>query len=149
MRVYADTSFFVSWLYVKDVLHGKAGHWFSAHAREEWIVSPWSEFETINSLRSLCVRSPGPSREYAEGLRRFFKRLFVEGPLERQEVDWELVLRDAAQISAAHATTRKARSADILHVAILEQVNADIFVSGDDDQVDLATLRGFRSVRFH
>ena len=149
MRVYADTSFFVSWLYVKDIHHGRARHWFSTHAREEWIVSPWSEFETINSVRSLCVRSPGPTREYAEGLRRFFKRLFAEGPLERQEVDWDIVLRDAAQISAGYAATLKARAADILHVAILEQRNPDIFVSGDGDQVSLAIARGFRSVDFH
>jgi hypothetical protein len=36
-----------------------------------------------------------------------------------------------------------------LHVAILEQVNPDLFVSGDNDQLALATARGFRSVRFY
>ena len=148
MRVYADTSFLVSWLYVNDTHHAKARQWFINHVTENWVVSPWSEFETINAVRSLCLRSPGPSREYAEGLRRFFKHLFVEGPFEREDVDWDLVLRDAAQISAAHAVTIKSRAADILHIAMLEQVNPDIFVSGDGDQVALATARGFRAQAF-
>jgi hypothetical protein len=43
----------------------------------------------------------------------------------------------------------KARSAATLHVAILEQVNPDLFVSGDSDQLRLATARGFQSVCFY
>jgi hypothetical protein len=30
----------------------------------------------------------------------------------------------------------------------LEQINPDLFVSGDHDQLALATARGFRSMRF-
>ena len=148
MRIYADTSFLVSWLYGKDTLHSKARRWFSANSREQWLVSPWSEFETINSLRSLCVRRPGPAQELTEALRRLFKRIIQTGRMEKQEVDWDLVLRDAAQISAARAATMKCRSADILHVAILEQFNPDIFVSGDSNQVALARTRGFNGVIF-
>jgi hypothetical protein len=59
------------------------------------------------------------------------------------------VLKDAHQISAGFAARLKARSADALHVAILEQLNPDLFVSGDRDQLTLATARGFRSVRFY
>ena len=148
MRVYADTSFLASWLYVNDTHHAKPSQWFINHVTENWVVSPSSEFETINAVRGLCLRSPGPSKEYAEGLRRFFKHLFVEGPFEREDVNWDLVLRDAAQISAAHAATMKSRAADILHVATLEQLNSDIFVSGDSDQVALATARGFLAQAF-
>jgi hypothetical protein len=32
---------------------------------------------------------------------------------------------------------------------ILEQLNPDLFVSGDKDQLSLATARGFRSARFY
>ena len=63
--------------------------------------------------------------------------------------DWDEVLQDAHQISAGFAARHKARSADILHVAMLEQINPDLFVSGDKDQLTLATARGFRSVRFY
>src|SRR5437867_12831061 len=148
MTIYADTSFLVSWLYGKDTQHNKARQWFAANSLENWMVSPWSEFETINSLRSLCLRTPGPTPELAEALRRLFKRIVQTGRLERLEIDWDLVLRDAAQISAAHAAAIKCRAADILHVAILEQLNPDMFVSGDSDQVALATARGFRAQAF-
>jgi len=37
----------------------------------------------------------------------------------------------------------KARSADALHVAILEQLNPDLFVSGDRDQLRWLPLEAF------
>jgi hypothetical protein len=46
------------------------------------------------------------------------------------------------------AARLKARSADTLHVAILEQINPDTFVSRDKDQIALANARGFRAVSF-
>jgi hypothetical protein len=42
----------------------------------------------------------------------------------------------------------KARATDTLHIAILEQVNPDLFVSGDQDQIALAKARGFQAVSF-
>ena len=149
MTIYADTSFLVSWLYGKDTHHSKAAQWFAVNSREQWLISPWSEFEAINSLRGLCLRSPGPTPELSEALRRLFKRVIQTGRMEKLEVHWELVLRDAAQISAAHAATVKCRAADILHVAILEQLNPDTFVTGDGDQAALAIARGFRAVTFY
>jgi hypothetical protein len=41
----------------------------------------------------------------------------------------------------------KARAADVLHVAILEQASPDLFVTFDHDQAALATQRGFPVVR--
>lgn len=84
-----------------------------------------------------------------EALRRYFSHLLQVGPFELAAVDWDEVRRDAHQISAGFAARLKARSADALHVAILEQLNPDLFVSGDKDQLALATARGFRSVRFY
>ena len=52
-------------------------------------------------------------------------------------------------MSAGHAATVKCRAADILHVAILEQLNPDTFVTGDGDQAALAIARGFRAVTFY
>jgi predicted nucleic acid-binding protein len=148
VKIYPDTSFMVSWLYPHDVHHGKARAWFSRHAREEWIISPWAEFETINSLRQLCVRSPGPRPVQIESARRLFKHLFNAGPLKRQAIDWLEAIADCNQISAAFGTLHKCRAADTLHIAFLEQVNPDIFLSGDRDQVNLAIGRGFTGVCF-
>jgi hypothetical protein len=82
-------------------------------------------------------------------LRRYFSHLLQVGPFEFAAVDCDEVLKDAHQISAGFAARLKARSADTLHVAMLEQLNPDLFVSGDQDQLTLATARGFRSMRFY
>ena len=149
MTIYPDASFLVSWLYTPDPLNPKARAWFSQHQTDEFLISDWARFETINTLRDLCLRPNPPKRELVEGLRRYFGHLLHIGPFEFAAVDWDEVLKDAHQISAGFAARFKARSADVLHVAILEQLNPDVFVSGDKDQVALATARGFRSARFY
>ncbi len=149
MRIYPDTSFLVSWLYPHDKNHAKAAAWFARRQTDEWIVSPWAEFETVNSLRGLVLQRPGPTAAAMEGRRRYFKHLFRAGPLERESVDWEDVLKDAHQVSSALAVRQRARAADVLHVAILEQINPDVFVTFDGDQAALATARGFQSVHLH
>jgi predicted nucleic acid-binding protein len=149
MTIYPDASFLVSWLYRPDPLNAKARAWFARHQAADFLISDWARFETINTLRELCRRPHPPKPELIEALRRYFTHLLEAGPFESAAVEWEEVLKDAHQISAGFATRLKARSADVLHVAILEQINPDIFVSGDKDQLALATARGFRSVRFH
>jgi predicted nucleic acid-binding protein len=148
MTIYPDASFLVSWLYKPDSLNAKARVWFARHQADDFLISDWSRFETINTLRDLCLRPHPPRQELIEALRRYFSHLLRAGPFEFAAVDWDEVLKDAHQISAAFAARLKARSADALHVAILEQLNPDLFVSGDQDQLTLATARGFRSVRF-
>jgi len=149
MTIYPDTSFLVSWLYKPDPLNTKARAWFAKHQSADILVSDWARLETVNTLRDLRLRPHPPKAELIEGLRRYLVRLLRSGPFELSAVDWDEALRDAHQISASAAGRLKARSADILHVAILEQVNPDLFVSGDQDQLALATARGFRSARFY
>lgn len=148
MRIYADASFLVSWLYSGDKQNRRARSWFIAHQNADWILSDWSRLETLNSLRSLCLQSKGPKPAQIEALRRYLNHLRYHGPFDYQRVDWQEVLRDANQISTGFAARLKARSADILHIAILEQINPDTFVSGDKDQIALARARGFRAVSF-
>ena len=148
MRIYADASFLVPWLYSGDKQNRKARSWFTAHQNADWVLSDWSRFETLNSLRGLCLQSPGPKPERIEALRRYFNHLIYQGPFDYERVDWQEAMRDANQISAGFATRLKARSADTLHIAILEQINPDTFVSGDRDQVALAKARGFQAVSF-
>jgi predicted nucleic acid-binding protein len=149
MRIYLDSSFLVSWLYKSDPLNPNARGWFARHQADDFLVSDWARFETVNTLRDLCLRPNPPKPELIEGLRRFFSHLLQVGPFEFVAVDWEEVLRDTHQISAGFAGRLKARSADVLHVAILEQLNPDLFVSGDKDQLALAKARGFKSDRFY
>jgi predicted nucleic acid-binding protein len=149
MTIYPDASFLVSWLYKPDPLNATARVWFALHQTDDFLISDWARFETINTLRDLCLRPHPPKPELIEALRRCFSHLLQTGPFQFAAVDWDEVLKDAHQISAGFAARFKARSADTLHVAILEQLNPDLFVSGDNDQLKLATVRGFRSIRFY
>ena len=148
MKIYADTSFLISWLYGKDKNHKLARDWFGRYEFDDWIISAWSEFETVNRLRGLCLAEKGPKSEVIESIRRFFKHLLANGILKRQPVSWLRVMANAHEISSLFAAEQKARSADILHVAILEQLQPDIFISGDADQVSLGAATGFESVNF-
>jgi predicted nucleic acid-binding protein len=94
MRVYPDSSFLVSWLYARDTNHGRAAQWFASHQTDEWVISAWAEFETINTLRGLVLHSPGPSAASMEARRRYFKHLFHAGPLTRAAVDWFEALKE-------------------------------------------------------
>lgn len=148
MRIYLDSSFLVSWLYKPDPLNARARGWFTKHEKDDLLVSDWARFETTNTLRDLLLRPQPPKPELVEALRRYFSHLAQVGPFEFVPVDWDDVLKDAHQISAAVAGRLKARSADVLHVAIVEQLNPDRFVSGDRDQLALAASRGFRVENF-
>jgi len=51
MRIYADASFLVSWLYAADVNNTRARVWFTSHQTDDWLVSDWSWYESTNALR--------------------------------------------------------------------------------------------------
>ena len=143
MRIYADSSFLVSRLYPPDKGYAAAQLFFSQHARATWLTSGWSQFETANSLRQLCRAPAGPSAIVVEAIRRLFKRWHERGPFEAVEVQMEEAVQECQQLSAAHATALQMRSADVLHVALLEQINPDLFVTRDAAQYELALQRAF------
>jgi predicted nucleic acid-binding protein len=148
MTIYPDTSFLISWLYSADANNRKARAWFVRYQKDEWLLSDWSRFETLNALRSLCLVTKGPKQQLVEALRRYFNHLLRCGPFEQGRVDWQEVIKDANQISSAFASRTKTRSADTLHIAILEQLSPDLFVTGNKDQAILATARGFSTALF-
>jgi hypothetical protein len=55
MTIYPDASFLVSWLYTPDPLNAKARVWFATHQADDFLVSDWARFETINTLRDLVL----------------------------------------------------------------------------------------------
>ncbi|MGO8765923.1 MAG: PIN domain-containing protein [Limisphaerales bacterium] len=145
MRIYADSSFLVSCLYWPDPGHPAAKAFFLKRATDEWLTSSWSQFETTNSLRQLSRSKPGPSPALAEALRRLFKYWHEAGSFSFEETDANQAIVEAAQISAALGTRHRVRAADLLHVALLEQITPDLFVTRDKDQHLLARALAFNS----
>ncbi len=143
MKIYADSSFLVSCLYPGDSHHAKARKFFQRHAADQWLTSGWSQFETANGLRQLCLAAHGPKPVVVESIRRLFKHWHARGPFRVAETDVAEAVNECQQLSAAHATAMRMRSADVLHVALLEQIAPDLFVTRDADQFALATQRAF------
>ena len=143
MKVYADTSFLVSLLYPGDRQHGAATAFFSRLQAEDWQTTDWSQFETVNTLRQLCLASPGAQPQAIESIRRLFKHWHRHGAFERAEVDLVGALAESHQLNGALGNQLRMRSADVLHVAMLSELNPDLFVTRDKDQHALAVAAGY------
>jgi predicted nucleic acid-binding protein len=141
--IYADSSFLVSCLCSFDTGHRAARAFYSKHLADDWVSSNWSQFETINSLRQLRRANQNLPEELPEALRRLFKKWHERGNFSLERTDSDEAINEAAQISAAFGTSFRARSADVLHVALLEQINSDLFVTPDKERFALARARGF------
>jgi predicted nucleic acid-binding protein len=145
MRIYADTSFLVSLLHPGEHSHAAARTFFQSKPDADWISSAWSQFETFNTLRQFCLQVRGARPEQAEALRRVFKHWHARGSFILETADMDEAVQESAQISAADGSTMRMRSADLLHIALLEQIPHDLFVTRDRDQHVIATRRAFKS----
>lgn len=68
------------------------------------------------------------------------------GVLQRVELDWSVVHRDAAALALAHSSRLGCRSLDILHCAAAKSVGATPFVTTDARQRRMAMAAGLRCV---
>lgn len=146
MTIYADTSFLVSLLYSKEKHHAAARGFFLNQPGAEWLTSQWSRHETVNSLRQLCRDSAGPTPPQIEAVRRMFKHLHKRGPFLKIDADMESAVTESERISTMFGTQLKMRSADVLHIGILDELQAELFVTRDKDQFALAQAMNFKSV---
>lgn len=145
MKIYADTSFLVSLLYPGDSAHQGVRTFFRQQPGAEWVTTDWSHFETVNSLRQLCLKIPGPKPATVEGIKRLFKHWHERGAFIMVETDWVEAMTAAQELSAVAGSSLRMRSADVLHVALLEQINPGLFVTRDQDQHLLAISRAFNA----
>jgi predicted nucleic acid-binding protein len=131
-----------------DTHHPTATDFFAGHGEDVFLWSPWHRVEVSNTLRQFA-RGDQPVLPEADA-RRIIHRLEADvrvGYYQHIEADWREVLRTAWQISAAHGFSRTCRSADLLHVAYADVLQADLFVSFDEDQLELAQAAGLQALR--
>jgi len=148
MTIYPDTTFYVALRFFDDTHHETATDYFEQQAEDLFLWSPWHRVEVFNSLRQFA-RGQRPVLREADA-RRIIHRLEADvraGYFQHLESDWRNVLRAASDISARHGFAQACRSADLLHVAYAKDLGADLFVSFDDDQVDLAKAAGLKAGR--
>ncbi len=68
----------------------------------------------------------------------------TNGILARLEVNYDEVFDVALELSRRHGQTLPVKTADLLHVAMME-LGFDDFVTADKQQHDFATRAGFHS----
>ncbi len=148
MTIYPDTSFLVATRVPHDTFYSQALSWFEAHQDEIWLWSPWHRVEVFNTIRQLTRHPDGRrSLSIAEAkamIHRFEADVRCEYFLHL-EVDWRDVMRAASEISIGNAFERGCSATDLLHVAYAAEMGADLFVSFDDEQIELSRSAGLRA----
>ena len=148
MNIYPDTSFLIALRFFDDVHHISATEYYEEKGEETFLWSPWHRLEVSNTLRQLA-RGEQPVLREADA-RRVIHRVETDvrlGYFLHMEADWRDVLRAAGEISAANAFERSCAATDLLHVAYAVELVSDLFVSFDDEQLELARGAGLRVER--
>jgi predicted nucleic acid-binding protein len=149
MTIYADTSFIVAARFGLDTLHGEAVRFYAKFSEELWLWSPWHRVEACNTIRQLARnrdRRRGLSAAEAKALIRRLEDDVRCDYLLHMEADWRDVMRTASEISIGNAFDRACPGTDLLHVAYALELSAELFVTFDRDQLELAKAAGLKSV---
>ncbi len=148
--IYADSSFLVARRVIRDKHHKQAIAYYETRQHEVWLWSPWHRVEVFNTIRQLA-RHPEPKfrllEPEAKSLIHLIEADVRVGYFTHMEADWRDVLRSANEIGIAQALSLPCRSADLLHVAYANELAAEVFVSFDHDQLELAKASGLKAIR--
>ncbi len=143
MNVYPDSTFYVAVSCRGDTHHTRATLFLERHSSDNLLWSPWHRIEVSNAIRQLA-RGRRPLIHEADA-RRIIHVLENDvrlGYFLHMEADWRDVLRSAYEISGAHGFSFVCRSADLLHIAYARELSADLFLSFDRHQLDIARATG-------
>jgi predicted nucleic acid-binding protein len=139
MVICADTSALFS-LYANDFHTPRTVQWLTAQ-QNPLLVTPLNEFELFNALRFAEFRGA-----IASGEAVMFWGQFEEdrnaGRVVRQPCNLATVLDEAMRLSAAYTLSGGHRGFAILHTAAAIILDAEQFLTFDEDQKRLATAEG-------
>ena len=110
----------------------------------------WHRVEVFNSIRQLVLHPDAKRRLVLAEAKALIHRLESDvrlGYFTHLEADWRDVFRTANEVSVEHSFVLPCRAPDLLHVAYANELAAEIFVSFDDDQLDMARASGLKALR--
>jgi predicted nucleic acid-binding protein len=136
---YADSSFLMS-LFMEDANTGAAEKFISKNPAV-LAFNPLHRLEVRNGLRLRVHRGEIGKPARAAAMRRMDDAIRA-GTLTHAPLPWTDALRQAEELSAAHAERIGSRSADTLHVAAALLAGAKRFLSFDKRQRELAKAAG-------
>ena len=114
------------------------------------LLSRFNEIEILHvARRKTWLRNPSGQvlltmPQYHAGL-ALFEQHFQSGQLGFLEVDYDEVFDAVAALSSKHGLNQPVRTADLLHVAMME-FGFDHFVTADNQQHQFAVAAGYKSV---
>jgi predicted nucleic acid-binding protein len=146
MKCYADTSWWMAFKCEADPLHGHATRLFDRHEEAYVVWTPWQRVEVFNTYRQMERQGLVLKGESARGIRLLEKEIRL-GYWPHQEFDWEDAVRQACELSAAAGLRQTVRGMDLFHIAVALEIGADVFMTFDQDQADLARVAGLELVK--
>ena len=145
MRVYCDPSALVK-LYIQEEGSADVLALF-ADGRNPILLNELQELEIRNGIRQKVLRREITESHAIAGL-RLMDDDCIAGTVLRKTVEWEVIYREAEDLSRRHSIGQVCRAFDLLHVAIATVSEVGRFATADGEQAKLARIAGLRVVDF-
>ncbi|MBN2874917.1 MAG: PIN domain-containing protein [Spirochaetales bacterium] len=142
MRTYIDSGILIK-LYIRERNSAEAIRMMSQF--EQLDFNTLHELEIRNTFRTLEGRLLITSFQRAASEHELEADL-IKGRLKRTLPDWNLVFREAINLSQLHSSGTLARFLDLPHVAAAILAQADLFVTGDRRQHAVAQKAGLQTL---
>jgi len=144
LNVYLDSSAIVK-LYAPDAETPSVAA-YVRRLKEPLPFSHLHEIEVKNALLLKVFRKEARSRPVARSIRTIDKDVGLQ-ILQRPELNWVDVFREAEELSKRFSSRFGSRSLDLLHVASCLLIPSRDFLTFDDRQATLAKKAGLHIVR--
>jgi predicted nucleic acid-binding protein len=141
MKLYADTSWWLSYKCRADAQHAAALSLFDREPDAEVLWTPWQRVEVFNGFcqaERAGLLARGESRQVI----RLLEQEVRLGYWPHVEFDWTDAVRTAGELRAEHSLKMVVRAMDLFHVAIAIEVGAEALLSFDTEQIALAQAAG-------
>lgn len=141
MSAYPDSSFLVA-LFALEPGAEKALAWMKGYSGS-LIFTPFHRHEIRTAVRQKVFRGEMSTQERADAFREIDLDI-RDGTLAHTQIPWIDAFREADLIGSAHGENRAARTFDLLHLGIAISLKAELFVTFDLDQRELARAAGLK-----
>jgi len=138
MKIYADTSALIAWFHPSDNFTQAVTDWCRERS-PDFIWNPLLRIELRHNLRRL-------SGKYAATAWHAYRAGETSRKLRLEVHRLSDLLERGDELSARHAQSCRAGTWDFVHVAAAQQVRAEMFITCDAAQADLARVAGLPRV---
>jgi predicted nucleic acid-binding protein len=132
MRIYADTSALIAWFHPADEFAQAITNWCRERS-PEFCWNPLLRVELRHNLRRL-------SGSYASAAWHAYRASETSRKLRLESDRLSDLLERADELSASHARVSRAGTWDCVHIAAAQRSRAEIFITCDAAQAELAKL---------